>query len=361
MEQTLGIMFKRMRNIKILLFMIATLLFVGISGCTPKSEQVKPNPYLLITPADIEKNMGKWILLDCRDKASYDEGHIPGAITLGGRCHTLIRDTEKIIPIVGKMNKEYDYSPDSPIKVALDEGRLDKKTLIASLALRPVEEIEKLFRKAGITHDKTVVIYSDAYDMLPGYHAVPFFTLEYLGHPDVRILDGGFGAWTAGGRPLEQKENKLPPSDFKAKIVKSRLATTDEVSKIAKGEAKDTQLVDSRLMDEYLGKSVSPPNHFLQKAVKRAGRIPNTTLNVPHFLQFVDMKTLKLKPIDKLDKMYLTLDKNKRTVLYCYIANRISFSYFVLRLLGFKDPAIYHDSWIVYGNDESLPVESGPR
>jgi len=350
-----------MMKIKILFVVIAALLFAGTSGCAPKSEQVKPNPHLLITTADIKKNMGKWIILDCRDKASYDEGHIPGAISLGGRCHVLIRDTQKIIPIVGEMYNEYDYTPNSPIKTALEDGRLDKKTLIASLALRPVEELERLFANAGITHDKTVVIYSDAWDTPPGYHAVPFFTLEYLGHPDVRILDGGFEAWVAEQCPIETKENKLPPSDFKAKLVKERLATTDEVLRIAKGEAKDTQLVDSRLIDEYLGKSVVPPNHFLTKAGGRAGRIPNTTHNVPHFLQFADMKTLKLKPIERLDRMYLTLDKNKRTVLYCYIANRISFSYFVLRLLGFKDPAIYHDSMIVYGDDESLPIESGPR
>lgn len=44
------------------------------------------------------------------------------------------------------------------------------------------------------------------------------------------------------------------------------------------------------------------------------------------------------------------------TVLYCYIANRISFSYFVLRLIGFQNPAVYHDSWLVWGNDDSLPV-----
>ena len=74
------------------------------------------------------------------------------------------------------------------------------------------------------------------------------------------------------------------------------------------------------------------------------------------------MKTLKMRPIGQLTRFYTSygkLDKNRRTILYCYIANRISFSYFVLRLIGFKDPAVYHDSWIVWGNDETLPVEAG--
>ncbi|MDP3296417.1 MAG: rhodanese-like domain-containing protein [Thermodesulfovibrionia bacterium] len=358
MEVKKNLMFKMMRNRSSLFFVIALLLIIIGPGCKPKPEQVQPNPHLLVTPTDIETNMGKWVVLDCRDKESYNDGHIPGAISLGARCHVLIRDTEKIIPIVGKMKSDYDFEP---IRQAIEDGKLDKKTLIASLSMKPIEYLEKLFARAGITHDKTVVVYSDRTDILPGYHAVPFFTLEYLGHKDVRILDGGFDAWVAEGKSVEQKESKLPPSDFKAKIISSKLATTDEAAKIARGEIKDVQLVDSRLIDEYLGKAVSPPGHFLAKAVTHSGRIPNTVLNVPHFLQFADMKTLKLKPIEKLDKMYLPLDKNKKTVLYCYIANRISFSYFVLRLLGFKDIAIYHDSWIVYGNDDSLPRVSGPR
>lgn len=342
------------RNILYLIIFLA--LIISLPGCTSESGQPLPNPQLLVTPADIERNIGKWIILDCRSKGLYDEGHIPGAITLGARCHTLIRDTGKIIPIVGEMYDDYDFDV---IREALEDGRIDVKTLIASLSLRPVEQLERLFSGAGITHDRTVVIYSDRKDIIPGYHAVPFFTLEYLGHKDVRILDGGINAWLDEGKPIEEKENRLPPSDFKANVIKERLATTDEVLKIAKGEIKDVQLVDSRLIEEYLGTSKTPPNHFLESTIKRPGRIPNTVWNVPHFLQFEDMDTVKLKSIERLQRMYLPLDKNKRTVLYCAIANRISFSYFVLRLLGFSDPAIYHDSWIVWGNDESLPVEKG--
>lgn len=325
-----------------------------VSGVPANWSMADAKPDLLVRPLDIEKNRGKWIVVDCRDRASYEEGHIPGAVSLGARCHTLVRDTAKIIPVVGKMESDYEFEP---IKKALEEGRLERKTLLASLSMRPVEDLEKLFAQAGISRDRTVVLYSDARDILPGYHAVPFFALEYLGHPDVRILDGGVEEWKAYRKPLETKEHKLPPSGFRAQVVERRLATTDEVLKIAKGELKDVQLVDSRLPVEFTGESASPPGHFLEKAVDRAGRIPNTMLNVPHFQQFLDTETLRLKKIAQLAAMYQKLDKNKRTVLYCYIANRISFGYFVLRLLGFKDPAIYHDSWIVWGNDTRLPIE----
>jgi thiosulfate/3-mercaptopyruvate sulfurtransferase len=245
------------------------------------------------------------------------------------------------------------------IRQGLKDRRIDRKTLIASLNLRPIEDLERLFGQAGIGHEKTVVLYSDARDILPGYHAVPFFTLEYLGHPDVRVLDGGIEEWKAYRKPIETREHRLPPREFKARVVTSRLATTDEILKIARGEIKGVQLVDSRLPVEYTGERRAPPQHFLENAVDRAGRIPNTILNVPHFQQFADMETLRLKPPAALAALYQQLDSTKRTVLYCYIANRISFSYLVLRLLGFKDVAVYHDSWMVWGNDKSLPVERG--
>ena len=304
------------------------------------------NLHLLATPADLEKNLGKWVLVDCRPKDLYDEGHIPTAIHLGETCNDFFRDDLEIKGI----------------------------GVVKELAMGRVEELEKKLGKVGISHDKTLIFYDQRedpdevrkgryYGIFAGYVFVPFWYLEYMGHKDVRVLDGGIGAWTADGKSLEQKANKLSPTQFRANVVKSRLATTEEVLKIARKEVA-AQLVDSRTMDEYLGNAPTPKGHFLADKIRRAGRIPNTVLNVPHYFQLnvkVNPDAPKLRPVHQLQRLYQSLDKNKRTVLYCYIANRISFSYFVLRLLGFNDPAIYHDSWIVWGNEEALPVETGKK
>lgn len=301
------------------------------------------NLYLLVQPKELEENIGKWIIVDCRPKDLYDEGHIPTAIHLGETCNDFFREDLEIEGI----------------------------GLLKDLAMGKVEELEKKLGQIGISRDRTLIFYDQReypdevkrgryYGIFAGYVFVPFWYMEYLGHKDVRVLDGGIGVWIAEGKPLEQKENKLTPTQFKANVVKSRLATTEEVLKIAK-KKEDAQLIDSRIIAEYLGESPSPPGHFLADKVIRTGRIPNTIRNVPHYYQFIDTQSAKLRPIYQLQRLYNGLDKNKRTVLYCYISNRISFSYFVLRLLGFKDPAIYHDSWIVWGNDETLPVEAGKK
>lgn len=295
-------------------------------------EVTDANPQLLVTPFEIDRGQGKWVIVDLRDRASYEKGHIPGAIHLGDRAHKLLRGD------------------------AVIAGRT-----LPYLALRPVAELEAVFSRAGITHDQTLVLYSDAEDILPGYAFVPFLVLEYLGHRDVRVLDGGFESWLTHRRPVETRVNTLPPSDFKARLNPHIVAGEAEVLGIAQGRIKNVQLVDSRVPVEFTGEHKAPPGHFLYDAVARTGRIPNVALNVPHFQQFVDMETLKLKLLPDLAMLYGGLDRKKRTILYCYIANRISFSYFVARLIGFDDPAIYHDSWIVWGNNPDLPVERDPR
>jgi len=101
----------------------------------------------------------------------------------------------------------------------------------------------------------------------------------------------------------------------------------------------------------------------------RGGRIPNCTLNVPHedtYDTVKDPATGKDKSTgvlsyDKVAKAYEKLDKNKRTIAYCQTGSRSTLTYLELRMLGFKDPANYDDSWIIYGANEKFPAEEEQR
>lgn len=290
------------------------------------------NPYLLVTPFEIDRKLGKWVIIDLRDRASYEGGHIPGAIHLGDRAYKLFLE-DKVIA-----------------------GRK-----VENIALRSVQELEEVFRRAGITHAQTLVLYGDTEDIMSGLDFVPFFVLEYLGHKDVRWLDGGFGEWQRYGRPIDTKPHELPPSDFQAKVNKGILATKEEVLKIALGEVKDVQLIDTRRRAEHAGRFKAPGGHPLYDYVARAGRIPNTTTNIPHAEQCGDMEVShKLKSMPKLANYVYgpeNLDRLKRAVVYSYLGPRSAFTYFTLRLLGFEDPAVYYNGWMEWGNDLNLPIE----
>ncbi len=264
------------------------------------------NPQLLVSPSDVQKNMGKWVVIDCRDDKAYAAGHIPGAITLGGACGKVLRDT--------------------------------------TLRAKKTEDLEKLLGNAGVSMDKPVAVYADA--RLITSASVAFWILEYLGHDKVFFLDGGIEAWKEGGKSIEKEAKQVSPASFKAKVAKSRIATTDEMVKIAKGESKGAQVIDSRTEKEYGGNDIR---------ALRGGHIPNTTKNVSHIKTY-DVQSGKIHSMDELEKIFDKLDKSKRTIPYCQTGTRSTLIYLELRLMGFKDPANYDDSWIIYGSNVDYPA-----
>lgn len=278
--------------------------FLFISSVSYGAEYA--NPQLLVTPSDIEKNKGKWVVIDCRDDKAYAAGHIPGAINLGGACGKILRDT--------------------------------------TLRIKKTGDIEKLLGEAGVSMGRPVVVYADA--KLITSASVAFWVLEYLGHNNAYFLDGGIESWQETGKPLEKTAQKLPASNFMSAVVKNRIATTEEVVKIAKGEIKDIYLIDSRTEKENKGSDIR---------ALRGGHIPNTTANVSH-LKTYDVQTGKIHTMDELGNLFDKLDKNKRTIAYCQTGTRSTLTYMELRLMGFNEPANYDDSWIIYGSDVDCPV-----
>ena len=288
--------------VKRLSVLIAVLVFAVASAYG--AEYV--NPKLLVTPADIEANAGNWVVIDCRDHKEYSTGHIPGAINLGGACAKVMRDT--------------------------------------TIRVKKTGELEKLLGEAGVSMDKPVVVYADA-RLITG-SSVAFWILEYLGHNNVYFLNGGIEEWRSVGKPLEKTPTKLPPVTFKANIVKSRIATSDEVVRIARGEIKDVNVIDSRSEKEHRGDDIRS---------LRGGHIPNTTLNVSHADAY-HVETGELYTMDSLEALFGKLDKSRRTLAYCQTGTRSTLIYLELRLMGFKDPANYDDSWIIYGSNVDYPA-----
>jgi thiosulfate/3-mercaptopyruvate sulfurtransferase len=281
------------------------------------------NPDLLVNPETVKKNIDKpnWVVVDARDLKDYAKGHIPGAISLGKRVKKALRDP-------------------------------------TSRVFSNVSKYEKLLGKAGIDNNTHVVFYHGDIKTLTDA-SVGFWVMEYLGHDKVHFMDGGLEAWRNSGFRLEKDPTIKEPKTFKANVVASRLATTDEVLGIATGSVTGVQLIDSRSKKEYQGKDM--------RAI-RGGHVPNTTMNVSHkdtMLKELDKKTEKMEATGFIDSKSLqekfsSLDKGKRTIGYCQTGTRSTLTYLELRLLGFKDPANWDDSWRVYSSDlhANAPVES---
>jgi thiosulfate/3-mercaptopyruvate sulfurtransferase len=278
------------------------------------------NPDLLVSVDQLQKNLGKpnWVVVDCRDLKDYIKGHIPGAISLGKRCKKALRD----------------------------------KT---SRVFRDTGKYEKLLSKVGISNDDHVVFYYGDMKTLTDA-TVGFWIMEYLGHDKAHVLNGGLDAWRKAGNRLDNKPVKRAASKFTPKPVASRYGETSEILDIAQGSNKDAQLIDSRSNREHDGLDI--------RAI-RGGHVPYTTVNVSHIdtlAKTKNPKTGKMEAIayfdpDEANKAFGSLDKNKRTLAYCQTGTRSTMTYFQMRLLGFKEPANWDESWRVYGSQLSYPVE----
>jgi thiosulfate/3-mercaptopyruvate sulfurtransferase len=70
-------------------------------------------------------------------------------------------------------------------------------------------DFESAMRHAGVDRDRLVVVYDEA-DSTAAARA--WWLLRYFGHPSVRVLDGGFRAWTAAGHAAESGPSGAPGS-----------------------------------------------------------------------------------------------------------------------------------------------------
>ena len=111
--------------------------------------------------------------------------------------------------------------------------------------------IEHLIQAHGVNSDSIVVIYDDIAGMRS---ARLFWFLEYFGHRDVHVLNGGFNAWTAAGLPTTHEARIPKTGNFKANRQRELLATADDV--LERLHSRDSVIVDTRSDGEYTGQVV---------------------------------------------------------------------------------------------------------
>ena len=195
-------------------------------------------------------------------------------------------------------------------------------------------------RKAGVSVDRPVVAYDDW-----GGHAAGrcWWLLRHHGHPDVRVLDGGWSVWVAGGGQVETGTPDVAEGDFEPGPGTMPLVEADQVLDVP-------VLVDARASERYRGETepIDPV----------AGRIPGA-VNVPTGANLgVDGR---FRSPDQLRALYgaagVPLDGTEVAV-YCGSGVTAIHDLIALELLGVH-AALYPGSWSGWITDPDRPVETG--
>jgi thiosulfate/3-mercaptopyruvate sulfurtransferase len=269
---------------------------------------------LLIDTDTLQQQLGRpgLVVIDVRGRAAYEfGGHIPGAVH----------------------STWHEYS--------------DPQAVAKGLLNPDLGQIEQILRRLGINDDSDVVIYSNPFDNW-GDEGRMFWMLEYLGHPRLRILDGGWVKWTAEKRPFEHGPVSATMGNFTARPVQALMMVKDELKTIVKMPHPQTAILDARSVEEYLGKEVS--------GIPRPGHIPSAIhLAWNGFLN----KDATIKDITRIKEMLEAkgVQPSQDVICYCTGGVRSAWLYFILKLVGYSKVSNYPGSWWEWSRDFAAPVE----
>lgn len=263
---------------------LATLcLFAAAASAAVKSDLLVSTAWL----ADHMKDANVRVIYVAAARTGYDAGHIPGSVFLG-----------------------------------LPEIAVTKNGVANEMPEVPA--LQAIFERLGVSDNTKVVIYTEG-SVLPATRT--FFTLDYLGHDNAALLDGGMEQWKKDGRPVTSDAVTVAAGKFTPKPRPQLIVSTAEVQKQAASPAANMSLLDVRSAKEFT----------------EGGHIA-TSLNA-NWTETQVAGSSVLKSEDAMRNLYAAagLDPKKTVVTYCNSGMQASQSYFTLKYLGY-DVKMYDGS-----------------
>ena len=249
------------------------------------------NPYIsadeLAEARDITLLDVRWRLIGPPGRDDYEAGHLPGAVFVD-------------------VNTDLCGPPGAGGRHPLPEPA----------------QLQAAMRKAGVDRARPVVVY-DGGDLLGAARA--WWTLKWAGHPDVRVLRGGFPAWTG---PVTTEETMPEPGTFEVRPGSLPTIEAGEVLAFAERGV----LLDVRTPERFRGdqEPIDPVAGHIPGAVNAPGELPE-------------------------------VGPEQEVGAYC--GSGITAARTILRLheQGREDARLYVGSWSEWITDPSRPIATGDQ
>lgn len=237
------------------------------------------------------------VIIDTRTASTFAAGHITGAVNLGPALFDMA-------------NAAGDTS-----------------------LLKSAAELSDIFGKAGVSNTNRIIVYSTGVD---ANAARVFWALEYLGHKDVHVLDGGYTQWNKEGNYAVLWNTIRTATPYTPTVNASVVAT--KAVELASLNNTNVVRVDSRNAADFIVKRIPNSINILMADYLNAD---GTVKSFGNMTSFLNSKGIT---------------PGKTVIANCYVGYRSAQGYFIFRLMGY-DVSNYDGSTTEWFADTSLPTQ----
>ena len=256
----------------------------------------------------------RWRLGGPPGRADYDAAHIPGAVF-----------------------------------VDLDTELADPPGPGGRHPLPDPARLQAVLRRAGVRADMSVVAYDDGNGAVA---ARAWWLLRWGGMPASRVavLDGGWAAWVADGRPTTAEPAQPAAGDIVVRPGAMPVLDADEVAALARSGV----LLDARAAPRYRGET--------EPVDPKAGHIPGAR-NLP--ATEITGPDGRVRAPAELAEQFAARGATGATPVAAYCGSGVNAAALVLAAehAGFRSPddpvALFPGSWSQWSSDPSRPVATG--
>lgn len=218
------------------------------------------------------------------------------------------------------------------------------------------KDIEAMLLANGVTYDTTVIVYGS--DSTAAARAASI--MMYAGVEDVRLLNGGFQAWTSAGYEVETEAHTPVAVESFGVAVPAHpeyIVDTEEAKAILADEK--AELVSIRSWAEYIGETSG--YSYIEPKGRIAGAVWGHAGSDPYHMEYFRNANGTMCNYHEIaanwEEWGITPDK--KASFFCGTGWRASEAFYDAYLMGWENISVYDGGWYEWSMDVSNPVASG--